>query len=123
RLCHTWIMIIGQIVAIAAGSVGQISGAEPGRRVRVGDGLVALAEQEQNVLGGTPGSGSFRRCCAYATWLPDCTTQSLFSMYAWIAIAPATVLVTGDLMIVSVVPPARRTVSGMPSRSGMFSLK
>src|SRR5437899_6126246 len=54
---------------------------------------------------GTPGSGSLRRYGAYATWLPDWFTQSLFSRYSWMAMAPATVLVTGGW-----------------SRSGMFSL-
>src|SRR5262249_57467163 len=73
-------------------------------------------------LAGTPASGAFRRCGAYASGSGAMIAHSWFSRTSWIAIAPGTVLITGD-WIDWTVPSAKRTVRGTPSLRGSFSWK
>ena len=73
-------------------------------------GLATVSSPWENpmstCLAGTPASGSFRKCGAYADGSSDIPTHSVRSKNSWIPIAPATVLMTGGWF-----------------RSGIFSLK
>src|SRR5215813_15325008 len=86
------------------------SARSPARRIAVlvgfGTDWSPLANRKIIDLTGTSLSGALRRWGAYATGLPDCETHSVLSMNAWMALAPATV-----------------SISGGSFRKGMFSLK